>query len=289
MVIVPREIKGYVRYLNDASEQAGRAVRFLDSRGALPFQEERSYRIWLALLRIVEDGEDQLAWRTLLLLVPGVGGDMMMTRLYSEGATTLTAALRSRDPLDARVRRFRAEIAAFVDHLRDALDVDAVIAILRTAAGRWGATAPATLWTDICAAPIDDELPEPTPEDIPWKVVLRRSQRAAGTGVSDSEQPPHVVMAYTVFQSKGQEADHVFLVGAHAEAFQQQDVAQTEALRQVYVAITRSIKTLKVTLPRGVAGTPLHGQTGTEAPVFPNELVEACEELHVEIEADPAV
>lgn len=286
MIIVPREMRGYVRYLNDASEQAGRAVRFVDSRGMFPFQEEDSYRIWLAILRLVEDPEDQLAWRTLLLLVRGVGGDTMMTRLYQEGAATLTAALRARDALDAGVRRLRAEVASFVDQLRDAPDADAVIAILQTAAAHWGSDAPAALWPDICAAPIDDELPEPSAEEVAWKVVLRRCQRAAGSGVSDAAQPPHVVMAYTVFQSKGQEADHVFLMGAHAEAFQQQDVAQSEGLRQVYVAITRSIRTLTVTLPRGVAGSPLHGQAGTEAPLFPDEFREACEELRIEIEAD---
>lgn len=134
---------------------------------------------------------------------------------------------------------------------------------------------PAGLWADIQGAPADDEVPEPTPEDFPWKVVSLRSRRAAVGDVGDLPRRKNQVLVYTVFQAKGQEAEHVFICGAHADAFRDQDVANTDGLRRLYVAITRAIKTPTISFARDVGSTPLHGQL-SGGPCCPRSCMRAA-------------
>ncbi len=284
MVIAPYGIRGYVSYLNDASEHAGRSVRFVDSRGELPFQAAPAFRLWLALLRLADDDNDHLAWRTILHCARRYG-NTTIARLYETGAANLRAALRARAPLDANVRRLQEDVASCVGDLQAAADTDGVIAVLTRAAQHWGLDVPAALWGQIQAVPVDDDLPESSPDDLARKVVLARCRHAASGDVSDVARPTNEVLVYTVFQAKGQEADHVFMCGTHADAFRDWDVSQTDGLRRMYVAITRAIKTLTISLARNVAGTPLHGQLSA-APVFPPELLESCAQLHIPIEQE---
>lgn len=286
MVIAPFGIRGYVTYLNEAAQRAGYDLSFVDSRGDLPFQVQPAFRLWLALLRLADDGNDQLAWRTILQLAHGYGSTTMK-RLYEAGAASLRAALRARAPVDAKVRRLEEDVARFVQSISEAADVGAVIAVLEQAAVHWGIDVPTTLWTEIQAAPTDDDIPEPTPEDMSWKIVLFRCRRAAGGDVSDLPRAKNEVLVYTVYQAKGQEADHVFICGTHGDAFRDQDVSNTDGLRRLYVAITRAMKTLTISLARDVSGTPLHGQLSA-APAFPAELHESCLQLGIPIEEDPA-
>lgn len=91
------------------------------------------------------------------------------------------------------------------------------------------------------------------------------------------------VLVYTVYQAKGQEADHVFVCGAHAEAFQDKDPSRSDGLRRLYVAITRSLNTLTLSIARDAAGTRL-AFVVKDKPVFPAELHESLKEVGVRIE-----
>ena len=285
MVIAPYGIDEYVKWLNLVSEDSARVVRFVDSRMKLPFQTEDAFRLWLALLRLAADEKDQLAWRAILEIAHGYG-DTTVTSLYAAGASNLRSAIRARAPLDQKVRRLEGEVTGFIAQLREAADEAGVIAVLGQAASQWRAMVPSSLWADIQASPLDEELPEPSPEDISWKRVLIRCLHAASANISDSSRKANEVLVYTVFQAKGQEADHVFVCGTHSDAFRDQDVGRDDGLRRLYVAITRPLKTLTLTLARDVRGTPLHSQI-TGAPTFPAEILEACEEVGIEIESDP--
>jgi len=218
MIVAPYGIRGYVGYLNEAAQRAGKDLTFVDSRGELPFQSTPAFRLWLALLRLTADGDDHLAWRTILELARTFG-PTTVRHLYETNAADLHAALRARAPVDAKVRRFVDDAAGFVAGIGEAANVDEVVVVLDRATRHWGVEMPAALWDEIQAAPLEDDPLETTPEDFPWKVVLGRCRHAAGGDVSDLARKPNEVLVYTVFQAKGQEAHHVFVCGACADAF----------------------------------------------------------------------
>lgn len=101
-VIVPRGVEIYEAALNEASDKIGLGLSFRDSREATPLASDSGFRFVLAVLRIAEDADDELAWRAVVHLGHGIGATRLH-QMYAEH-DRLTVALRAEAPVDNATR-----------------------------------------------------------------------------------------------------------------------------------------------------------------------------------------
>lgn len=281
-VIVPRGVEIYENFLNEASVDAGLGLTFHDSRSPSSLAFDLGFRFVLALLRVADDADDELAWRALVQLAPGIGATRL-EKMYA-GYNRLTVALRGEAPLDRAIRRLleaveraRAEIVLSEDEgaLREAIArvVDAI---------GFGSELP---WDEINGSA--DVASEAVAEVPPHRTLLAACRKIAHRRVGDEQPTANEVRIYTIHAAKGQEWNHVFIAGAFYHAFLDQ-ATPADGLRRLYVGITRAMQSLTVTLPRYVRYTQVARMIGADATGFLQQFVEACNEIGVERQADPA-
>lgn len=233
-VIVARDLRVYVAELNDASDRAGAGLRFVDSRTPLGLGQDPGFRLAYALVRLADELEDQIAWRTLLAVAHGVGRSRI-AKLYRDEANRLATALRSLAPLDASLR---AVLATGEDTARVLLESEAddqVTGAIDAAAERLGAQRPN--WDAIrgmLAEPpsADEEITATRPEE-PWRALLAACRRAVHEIAADSEPDENEVLVYTIHAAKGQEWDHEYLAGAYEHGYRDRGGPAGEGLRRL--------------------------------------------------------
>jgi len=281
-VIVPRGVEIYENFLNEASEDAGLGLTFRDSRTPSSLAFDLGFRFVLALLRLAEDSDDELAWRALVHLSPGIGATRM-EKMYA-GYNRLTVALRGEAPLDGVIRTLvdaveqaRADIALAEG---DAAIRDAVA----TAADAVGFTAELP-WDEIDDSTTVD--PEATAQPSPHRVLLAVCQKIAHRRIGEEKPGENEVRIYTIHAAKGQQWNHVFIAGAFYHAFLDQ-ATPADGLRKLYVGLTRAMRSLTVTLPRYVRYTQVARMIDADATGFLPQFVEACNDVHIARETDPA-
>jgi superfamily I DNA/RNA helicase len=287
-VIVPGATRLYVQALNAASEHYGLDLTFADSRTRLPLEDDRGFRFAYAVLRLASNREDQLAWRTILHLVPWQPSERI-SRLYNSGDTPLTVALRARAALDRSLASLVDRVAAAYDAVGSADSRDEVMAAIDDAAR--DLRVPAAPWDDVLAvldepmAAEEESIPnDTTPEHA--RELLAAGRRAVNRVAADLEPGENQVFVYTIFQAKGQEWDHVYLAGAYRRGFRDQNNRIGEGTRLLYVALTRAGKSLTISKFNSTAHrAALIAATGTASPAFPPVLVEAAAAAGVPIEA----
>ena len=88
---------------------------------------------------------------------------------------------------------------------------------------------------------------------------------------------------YTVYQAKGLQADHVFLLGAFTQAFVKENPA--DGIRSLYVAVTRARSSLTVTMGRFVRGknNPLARHLGANVVELSPHITEAASRVGVQV------
>lgn len=285
-VIVPSSLRTYIQALNIASGRDGLGVSFTDSRTRLPLEDDRGFRFAYAVLRLASDPEDQLAWRTILRVVPAQPRGRVAA-LYDSGDTPLAVALRARAAVDRPLSALLSRVVAATESVASADSRDEVIEAIDHAAEELHVAA--TPWADVLAvleAPMaaeeEEVLGETTPEHS--RDLLAAARRAVNRVAADVERPEGEVLVYTIFQAKGQEWDHVFLAGAYRRGFIDRH-GVGEGARLLYVALTRSCETLTVTKFNSAARKPgLIAAAGTPSPQFPAILVEAAAASGIRIE-----
>lgn len=287
-VIVPGATRLYVQALNAANGHYGVDLTFADSRTRLPLEDGRGFRFAYAVLRLASNREDQLAWRTILHLVPWQPSDRI-SNLYNSGDTPLTVALRGRAPLDRSLASLVDRVVAAYESVGSADTRDELIAAIDAAAS--DLRVPTAPWDEVLAvldepmAAEEESIPDDaTPEHA--RELLTAGRRAVNRVAADMEPVENQVFVYTIFQAKGQEWDHVYLAGAHRRGFRDQHNRIGEGTRLLYVALTRAGKSLTISKFNSTAHrAALIAATGTATPAFPSVLVEAAAAAGVRIEA----
>jgi superfamily I DNA/RNA helicase len=275
-VIVPGSMKVYVPALNAASEHCGLDLTFGDSRKSLGIDGDHGFRFAYAVLRIASDRDDQLAWRTVLKVVPYQPA-VRVSQLYNGGSTPLTVAIRARMQVDASLASLYNAINDLGTAVSGATSRDEVTDAINGAATalRVGAIPWDTL-LEVLEEPVgaeEEAVDETTPEHA--RDLLAAARRAVSSVAADREPAANEILVYTVFQAKGQEWDHVYLVGAYRRGFRDQH-AVGEGTRLLYVALTRAIKSLTISKFNSTThNAGLLAATGTPTPAFPTILVEA--------------
>ena len=275
-VIVPGSMKVYVPALNEASEHCGVGLVFGDSRTRLGIDDDRGFRFAYAVLRIASDREDQLAWRTVLKVVPRQSA-IRVSQLYNAASSPLSVAMRARARVDTSLTSLYQTINDAATAVVAATSREEVIEVIDAAATTLSLGA--IPWTELINAleqPMaaeEEAVVETTQGHI--RELLTAARRAVGSVAADRDPGENEILVYTVFQAKGQEWDHVYLVGAYRRGFRDQhDLG--EGTRLLYVALTRSIKSLTISKFNSTThNAGLLAATGTLTPAFPTILVEA--------------
>jgi hypothetical protein len=281
-VIVPRGVEIYENYLNEASEHAGLGLAFRDSRSPSSLVFDLGFRFVLALLRVTDDADDELAWRALVHLAPGIGATRL-EKMYAD-YNRLTVALRGEAPLDRSIRTLvEAVEKAGVDIVLSKGDGalrEAVEAVAATIG--FSGDLP---WDEIGDSVEVD--PEATAEVPPHRALLAACRKIAHRRIGEEQAAANEVRIYTIHAAKGQQWNHVFIAGAFSHAFLDQ-ATPADGLRKLYVGLTRAMKSLTVTLPRYVRYTQVARMIDADVTGFLPQFVEACNEVGIEREADPA-
>jgi superfamily I DNA/RNA helicase len=281
-VIVPRDVRFYLEEFAQEANSAGIDVSLIDPRSHPAIASDKAVRLAYALLRLTDDAEDELAWRAVLHLTRGIG-PATVKDLYDTGSDRLSVAIRSRAPLDSGLQRV-------LDHVEQAatgIAVAADDAALRTAVE----TAVASLapglrveWDEVLEAIGID--PSDEQEGNSRDNALASLRAVAGAAATDREWGDREIGAYTIFGAKGQQWDHVYIVGAYEQGFTDR-ITIADGLRLLYVALTRSKQSLTVSYPRTVRYTQLQEVLHTATTTLLPQFVEACNKAKITIERDP--
>lgn len=278
-VIVARGVEAYITFLNEASEKLKADLVFADSRTGLPIRSDPGFRFLYALLRVASDADDELAWRALVALAAGIG-KTRIERMYAD-YDRLTVALRGIAPTDSVVRR----LLEAVDSARPGIvlgdELDPLKEAVAASAEAIGFIHPIP-WEAI-AGLLDEE--GAGSDLLVYEAVLAVCTDLAHRTVADEEVPEDQILVYTIYGSKGQQWDHVYLAGTATQAFH--DTAPADGLRRLYVAITRAKRSLAVTMTRYLHWTHLEKVLGVTATGFPPQFAEACDAAGIVREADP--
>ncbi len=282
-VIVPRDTDFYLREFAEQEAASHFGVTLIDPRGHPEIADDPGVRLAYALLRLAADPEDELAWRGVLHLSRGIGAPTI-SALYDIGSDTVSLAIRARAPMDSALNA----VLAKVGDIRTAIHASADEPALRAAVDA-GVTALApgrsVGWAEVLTA-IGLDPAETRPGD-PADNALGEMRSLAGAGATDREWADDEVGLYTIFGAKGQQWDHVYLVGAYAQGFTDR-AALADGLRLLYVALTRTKQSLTVVYPWGIRYTQLAQRLKTTRTEPLTQFAEACEQVGITIERDPA-
>ncbi len=281
-VIVPRDLGHYVDVLNESSTEMHAGLTFEDSRTSLPLSNDESFRIAYSLLRLAADGNDELAWRTLVELAPNIG-EATRDRLFQSGEPRLSAAIRLLSDAHPKLAALLVDADAVAAAAREHGTRDAVTGAVDLVISRLGV--PVVPWADIAAAgqgqagDEDDEIEASTSDD--WGVALAECRRVVYR-TSAERREGDSILVYTVYGAKGQQWRHVYLLGCYEQGFLDRG-AVGEGGRRLYVAVTRSEWSLTITKPDYVDNF-VESTIGVRAPNFPDMLDRARRSRSINIE-----
>jgi superfamily I DNA/RNA helicase len=281
-VIAPRDLPQYVGLLNHASVEMNAGLTFKDSRTHLPLAKDLSFRLAYSLLRLATDGEHQPAWRTLLRVAPTVT-DGRINSLFGLGEARLSIAIRQQAALVPVLHDLLELAQGTADQLAGDPGRQRAIDAIDWVADRLGLLRPS--WAEISdqgrrVSSDQDEATEPEPADS-WRALLEECGRVVYRTVAERDQGEDILV-YTVYGAKGQQWQHVYVVGCYVHGFLDRG-AVGEGGRKLYVAVTRSEWSLTITKPDYV-NTPIFESIGTRSPGFPEILERARRARGIDVE-----
>lgn len=276
MIIVAMYKQPVFSQLNDAEQEVDTLPFHFYEPGSGGFEfGDPDVRLLGAAVRLVQDDQDQLAWRTLVEFTPNLG-EARITRLLAADGTTFLANLRELAgssgaiavPLEAGERLIstfggagRISAQEVVEFLADQLGLDA----LET--GR--------------VQNLVEEFGEELSPDV-WDrhlVELEYSEEVS------PELCPEGIPVRTIFGAKGLDAPVVFLMNAQEECFSARG-DPGEGLRRLYVAATRAEEKLSISassyLKYRSLGYAMEKERGAIAP----NIARAAQSVGVEVLRD---
>ncbi len=273
MVVVAAYFDDVFRYLTQAaSELDGLPFRFYDPRQRDPLADDLAVRLLSAGARLLVGADDQMARRTLVWAVRGLG-DTRLTRLLTTGEATFLANLRRVAEADAACKRAvdagdaviellggqeEVEPGAIVDILVDRLQCGPVDrAGLEAVRGETAAASPRGWLQQVFAV---SEPTQATPDEV-----------------------PDAIPVYTIFGAKGLQAPVVFLVNAIEQSFAGRG-APEDGIRRAYVGVTRARDHLLISAPLYLRGSSLEHTVGTHAGGLAQIIAGAAHHIGIGVE-----
>jgi superfamily I DNA/RNA helicase len=254
MIVVSWFFGDVFRYLNQAAEEIeGLPFSFYDPRRTDPLADDLRVRLLSAGARLLADADDQMAWRTLVWAVPGLG-PVRLNRLLSAGQPTFLANLRLVAGGDAVSTRALAAGEALLERFAGQEEV-AANAIVDLLAEQLGCDA--VDWAGVDAVRGDVELAPPGE----W---LQRVVAVSEPTQVEPEDMPDAIPVRTIFGAKGLQSEVVFLMNALEQSFAGRGSLE-DGIRRAYVGVTRAIEHLLISAPLYLRGSTLEHTVGTRA------------------------
>jgi len=295
MVIVPHSIDVYLTFLGRAACRDGSGITYYDTRISDPACEVVEFHALHAFCRLAEDMNDHLAWRTLIQIAHG-WGPAFLQRVLGATATTFAAALRGVAALDDRAGSLVRSIEHTVETLRRSERIEEacspVTAWLRDAAGVANPD-----WSPVFRLPELERLSSPLPAEDQAQSAVQCAEQfgvesmasallsASSAQRADRARGEREIAVHTVYQAKGLQAKHVFVVGAFAQAFVNKN-NPADGIRLLYVAVTRAKEALTISVGRYIRGrdNPLSPRLRVNAVQLSPHVVEAAQRAGIAIE-----
>lgn len=291
MVIVPHSLEVYLSFLNEVARSDESDVTYYDTRAHDPLCAQAEFRGLYAFTRLAVDVNDHLAWRTLLHLARGYGPTFIERVLHTD-ATTFATALRGMAALDSRAAGLVRPANEALARLRcsgtlgEACDVvgDWLREVGGISAPSWQPVMEVPELAGFARAQASATAGSASSGGMDLGALSGALLAAASACSADRPAGERQVGVHTVYQAKGLQADHVFLMGAFTEAFV--DSRPADGIRRLYVAVTRAKRSLAVTMGRMVKGrrNPLWRYLGKSTVDLSPHIVEAAQRAGLRIE-----
>ena len=273
MVVVSAYFDDVFRYLTQAAgELDGSPFSFYDPRQSDPLADDLGVRLLSAGARLLVSADDQMAWRTLVWAVRGLG-DRRLTRLLTAGEATFIANLRRVAESDAACRRAVDAGDAVIEQLgrQEEVEPGAIVDILvdRLGCGPVDRTGVDAVRGETAAAPPREWL-----------------QQVFGVSEPTQAKPdevPGAIPVYTIFGAKGLQAPVVLLVNAIEQSFAGRGALE-DGIRRAYVGVTRARDHLLISAPLYLRGSSLEHTVGTRAGGLAQIIVEAADHAGIDVE-----
>ncbi len=296
MVIVPYSIDVYLTFLNRAAFGDGSGVTYYDTRTSDPACELVEFRTLYAFCRLAVDMNDHLGWRTLIHFARG-WGPAFLRRVLGATATTFAAALRGVGALDERAGSLVRSVEQVVETLRGSERIedacDAVTPWLRDVPGvanpNWGLVLGLLELEGLSSRVSAEEQAQSTvqfAEQFSAEFLASVLLSASSAQRADLARGEREIAVHTVYQAKGLQAAHVFLVGAFTQAFVNNN-NPADGIRLLYVAATRAKEVLTITVGRYVRSrdNPLSRRLRVNAVELSPHILEAAGRVGIAIES----
>jgi superfamily I DNA/RNA helicase len=218
----------------------------------------------------------------LIQLARGYGPAFVLSILNTT-ATTFTAALSGMAALNQQAGRIWSTTIEVIERMREVESwsqlleaADSWLDSMGRNAGRdWEQLTGADEWQEISATDM------PVAEDAGRRFeilagsLMQMAQRRRG----DSDPGENEIPVYTIHQSKGLQATHVYLLGASATAFLDSGTSPADGVRKLYVGLTRSRHSLSVSVGRWIQHRhfALHQRLGVNAVELSPHIAEAAQ------------
>lgn len=271
MVVISAYFNDVFRYLNQATaELEGLPFSFYDPRKSDPLADDLGVRLVSAGSRLLVAADDQMAWRTLVWAVPGLG-EIRLVRLLTAGEMSFRGNLRLVADSDAVCRRALEAGDALIEQLgtQEIVDPNAIVDILveRLDCGPVDRTAVDALRGEADVAPARE-----------W---LQRVFRVSEPTQVEAEEIPDAIPVYTIFGAKGLQAPVVFLMNAIGQSFAGRGSLE-DGIRRAYVGVTRASEHLVISAPLYLRGSTLEHTVGTRAGGLAEIVTDAAEQVGVD-------
>jgi superfamily I DNA/RNA helicase len=274
IVVIAWYFDDVFRYLNQAAgELEGLPFTFYDPRRSDPLADDLGVRLLSAGARLLIAADDQMAWRTLVWAVPGLG-EARLKRLLAAGEATYLGNLRNVAERDATCSRALEAGEALIEQFagQEELAPETIVDLLAerlgcAPVGRDGIDA---VRGDVDAAPASEWLQRVVTVSQPTQV--------------ESEEVPDAIPVYTIFGAKGLQAPIVFLMNALEQSFTGRGSIE-DGVRRAYVAVTRASECLVISAPLYLRGSTLEHTVGTRAGGLAEMIAGAARHVGIDVEA----
>jgi len=230
-----REIRAQLKTTYEEMEYPGFVLNDPSTRS--PIIDAAELRLLSTAVRLLLDPKDQLAWRTLVALAPGLGAKKLL-QLLTEGKSTFLQNLKLLGNSVAVVQKVLDSGTGFLDKfaVTEILSAEAAIVELSTGIGL---TPDPDVIEAIRAELGDEELP------FAWQSLIRE---LSSPPQIEPEDMPEAIQVRTIHSAKGLQSEVVFLMNAIEQSFDG-DGDPADGIRRLYVGLTRARSQLYVSAP----------------------------------------
>lgn len=246
---------------------------FYDPRGFSPAAGAVTVRLLRAGARLLQDADDQMAWRTLVWATKGLGPSRQVDILQA-GQASYLQNLQSVAGHDKVCEQVLTAGKSLIEKYKEQEEVAAkdLVTFLADQVGRSGLDL-----ESLSALPGD--LGESAPVATWVQAVIELSQK---TQVAPEDRPNDIPVR-TILGAKGLEAPVVFLVSAIPQSFTKFG-SVADGIRRLYVAITRTKDILYISAPRSLYKSGLGSAVESNYGGLEDSVTRTAELLGISVE-----